>query len=82
MLCCRLVLNARSTIQGRSETTDFTTPASVAFDTELKAYRGGAARKHHLDSMGLPQITGMSTANAVHRFSAVVYRTDFEWCPT
>ena len=72
MLCCRLVLNTRSTIQGSSATTDFSAPVTAAFETELKAYRGGRARKHNLDSMGLPQITGMSTVNPVLGFSAVV----------
>ena len=73
MLCCRLVLNTRSTIQARSETTGFSVSGSTALGTELKAYRGGPMRKHHLDSMGLPQITGMSTANPVLRFSSVVW---------
>ena len=72
MLCCRLVLNTISTFQARCGTTDFSTSGSTALETELKACRGGAARKHHLDSMGLPQITGMSTSNPTLGFSAVV----------
>ena len=72
MLCCRLVLNTISTFQARYGTTDFSTSGSIALGTEVKAYRGGAARKHHLDSMGLPQITGMSTANPTLRLFTVV----------
>jgi hypothetical protein len=71
MLCCRLVLNTRSTFQ-RSKVIEFSTTGATSFDTKLKAYRGGAARKHHLDSMGLPQITGMSTANPIIKISTVV----------
>jgi hypothetical protein len=67
LLCCRLVLNTRSTMYTRSTGTGLTTTGVAAFEVELQAYREtrSVARKHHLDSMGLPQITGMSTANAV-----------------
>ncbi len=72
MLCCRLVLNTRSSFQARPEVSEFSTSDHPTFETELKAYRGGPGRKHRLDSMGLPQITGMSTANPILKFSTVV----------
>ena len=71
MLCCRLVLNTRSSIQARPEDAGFPATGSTTFETELKAYRGGPARKHHLDSMGLPQMTGMSTSNPIIEFYTV-----------
>ena len=72
MLCCRLVLNTRSTLRAQPEVSNFSTSGSSAFGTELKAYRGGLVRKHRLDSMGFPQITGMSTANPILEVSTVV----------
>ena len=66
ILCCRLILNTRSTLQ-RPTVTELTTTGFTALEIELKAYRRtqSPARKHHLDSMGLPQLTGMSIANSV-----------------
>jgi len=69
MLCCRLVLNTRSTLQARSEVKEFAATGTTSFETELEAYRGSSARKRNLDSMGLPQITGTPTANPIIKFS-------------
>jgi len=77
ILCCRLVLNTRSTVHANFRVTDLTTTVTTSFDTELKAYRGKPARK--LDSLGLPQITGTFTANPIIKFP-LWYGTNSAWC--
>jgi len=67
ILCCRLVLNTRSTFQTHSTFTGLTTTGVAALEIELKAYRGNRSQAHkqHLDSMGLPQLTGAPAASLI-----------------
>jgi hypothetical protein len=61
-----------------STATDLTTTAVAALEIELKGYQSAARkRERHLDSMGIPQITGMSTAD-LKVTSSLCYGTDFE----
>lgn len=67
ILCCRLILSTRSTLQARTTVTEFTTTGIAALEMELKGYHDNRspACRHHLDSMGLPRFPGQSTANPV-----------------
>lgn len=61
-------------------TTEMTTTGITALHEEVRAY-GGQTRKRHLDSMGLPQITGMFTSNPMAN-PPLRYSTNFEWWHT
>ena len=71
ILCCRLVLNTRLTLKTGPMGTELTTTGVAALDTELKGFRGyRSLARRHLDSMGLPQITGTSTPNPIVLYCA------------
>lgn len=68
ILCCRLVLNIRSTLQTGTTGTELTTTGVAALETELRVYRDSRSRtppRKHLDSMGFPKVAGTSTSNPI-----------------
>lgn len=73
ILCCRLILNTRLSLQTGPAVTGLTSTSVAALETELETYRDcrRPARKQ-LDSMGFPKVAGASISNSVYSSIALI----------